>query len=381
MMRRVTQPTEGDTFAWSPRGEWFSSSMDRGLAILECFSPARPALRLIDIADELGMKPSSTHRYLSTLVALGYLEQDARHRYRLALAVTRLGLSAMSAGSLREHAHPYLQELSRQTSYATAIAILDGPEILYIDWLPSPHRVQNPIDLPPEARLPAYCTAMGKMLLASLPPDERDTLVAELKLKRHTPNTITSRTKLRAKLNTVAERGIAVNDQEHTPGQHAIAAPVRDQSEVIAAISLAAPASRTTLKEMVDHLTPHLRSTAYRISARLGHRRVDERRGDEDNHTKRPSAKLERAHEMYRLRTVEGLSLREIADIFDVTIERVRQVLRKNFNLAGEPPAAKERRIARRKAKVSNNTDDELPGDLAVGATRSPSTRVVSRSR
>jgi IclR family transcriptional regulator, pca regulon regulatory protein len=206
-MPRLAQPLEGEASAWSPRGGWFSSSMGRGLAILECFSPARPVLRIVDIADELGMKPSTIHRYLSSLLALGYVEQDATHRYCLALAVTRLGLSAMSAGSLREHAHPYLQELSRQTSYATAIAILDGPEILYIDQLPSPHRGQSPIDLVAEPRLPAYCTAMGKVLLASLPPDEQETLVAELKLKRHTPNTITSKTELRTELNTVAERG------------------------------------------------------------------------------------------------------------------------------------------------------------------------------
>jgi IclR family transcriptional regulator, pca regulon regulatory protein len=251
--------------------------MGRGLAILECFTPARPVLRIVDIAHELGMKPSTTHRYLSTLTALGYLEQDATHRYRLALAVTRLGLSAMSACSLREHAHPYLQELSREISYATALAILDGPEAIYIERLPAQQREGRTTEPNPYLRLPLYCTAIGKALLGSLPHRERDALIAELKLKRHTPNTITSKTELRAELNAMAEHGIAVDGQEHTSGQHAIAAPIRDELGIAAAIALSAPGSRITLEEMVDHLTPHLRSTADRISARLGYRRRDER--------------------------------------------------------------------------------------------------------
>lgn len=277
MTPRLVQQ-EGETFAWNPHGAgWFSSSMGRGLAILECFTPARPVLGVIDIADELGMSGSTVHRYMSTLVLLGYLKQDPSPKYSLTLAVTRLGLSATRASSLREDAHPFLHKLRQETSYTTAIAILDWPEALYIERLPDIYRGHISANLPPVPHMPVYCTAMGKVLLASLPKPEQNTLIAELKLKRHTPNTITSKTELRAELNTLTEQGIAINDQEHTPGVHAIAAPIRDESGVLAAICLAASTSRITLEEMVDHLTPHLLSTASHISARLGYRRANER--------------------------------------------------------------------------------------------------------
>jgi IclR family transcriptional regulator, pca regulon regulatory protein len=254
----------------------YSSSMERGLAILSCFTPRRPVLGIKEISGELGMAHSTTHRYVSTLAELGYLEQGPRRKYHLTLAVTRLGMSALNATSLREHVHPYLQDLRRQTSYTTAIAVLDRPEILYVERLPSNRRGPSARGPAPGSRLPAYCTAMGKVLLASLPPPEQQALIAELQLKRHGPNTITSKTALRAELKSMAEN-IAVNDQELTPDLHAIAAPVRDESEVVAAICIAAPTSLISLDDMVQHLTPHLRSTADRISARLGYRRADER--------------------------------------------------------------------------------------------------------
>ncbi len=186
----------------------------------------------------------------------------------------RLGMSTMSAGGLREHAHPYLQELRRETNYTTILAVLDGAEAVCIERLPALHR-ERPAEPDPGPRAPLYCTATGKVLLASLPPDEQNALIAELALKRHTPNTITSKTELRAELNAMTEQGIAIEDQEHTPGLNAIAAPIRDDSGIAAAIGLTAPTSRIALEAMVDHLTPHLLATADRISARLGHRRAD----------------------------------------------------------------------------------------------------------
>ncbi len=222
------------------------------------------------------MSSATTHRYMTTLLALGYLEQGASRKYSLALALTRLGLSTVSAGSLREHARPYLHELRRQSGYTTAIAALDGLEAVYVEWLPAARRRDSaPVSAPGE-RLPVHCTAVGKALLASLPRYAQDALLAELRLKRCTPNTITSKIELRAELNAMAEQGSAVDDQELMLGQNAIAAPVRDQTEVVAAICVDAPAARITVEGMIDHLTPHLLVTADRISARLGYRRRDE---------------------------------------------------------------------------------------------------------
>jgi IclR family pca regulon transcriptional regulator len=268
--------------AWSVpslREPRYSQSLERGLAILTCFTPERPVLGIADIADELGMSRSTTHRYVITLLALGYLEQGASRKYRLGLKVTDLGMSALNSTGLREHAHPYLEELRQRTSYTVNLAVLDGPEILYVDRARSFRRGQSKIDLglAPGSRLPAYCTAMGKLLLAYLPEDEQRELIAEMQLAKRAPNTITSKKALRVELDEIREESFAVNDQELAPELHSIAAPVRNEArEVVAAVNLAAPTSMISLSELVGALSPHLISTADRISARLGFRRNDE---------------------------------------------------------------------------------------------------------
>jgi IclR family transcriptional regulator, pca regulon regulatory protein len=271
--------------AWSIpslREPRYSQSLERGLAILSCFTPERPIRGIADVADELGMRRSTTHRYMSTLVALGYLEQGAARKYRLGLRVTDLGMSALNSTALREHARPYLEELCRQSSYTVSVAVLDGPEIVYVDRVRSSRRTQGGVDLDlaPGARLPAYCTAMGKLLMAFLPDEEQRSLLSEVRPTRMGPNTITSKTQLRAELENIREEGFAVNDQELAPELYAIAAPVRSEShEVVAAVSMTAHASMISLEELVEHLGPHLVAAADRVSARLGYRREDERVG------------------------------------------------------------------------------------------------------
>ena len=268
--------------AWSIpslREPRYSQSLERGLAILGCFTPVRPVLGIADIADELEMSRSTTHRYVITLVALGFLEQGASRKYRLGLRVTDLGMAALNSTGLREHAHPYLEELRQRTSYTTSLAVLDGAEILYVDRARSFRRGQGKIDLGLGlgSRLPLHCTAMGKLLLANLPEDEQRELLASMKLTKHGPNTITSKKALRDELDQIHEENFAVNDQELAPELHAIAAPVRNEArEVVAAVNLAAGSTTISLSELVDALSPHLISTADRISARLGYRRDDE---------------------------------------------------------------------------------------------------------
>jgi IclR family pca regulon transcriptional regulator len=269
--------------AWSIpslREPRYSQSLERGLAILSSFTPEHPIRGIAEVADELGMRRSTTHRYMSTLVALSYLEQGAARKYRLGLRVTDLGMSALNSTALREHARPYLEELCRQSSYTVSLSVLDGPEIVYIDRVRSARRGQGKLDLDlaPGARLPAYCTAMGKLLLAHLPEEEQRSLLSELKLTKMGPNTFTSKSALRSELEHVREEGFAVNDQELAPELYAIAAPVRSEShEVVAAVSMSAHSSMISLEEMVEHLGPHLVAAADRISARLGYRREDER--------------------------------------------------------------------------------------------------------
>jgi len=279
----AAKPTDREP-AWSIpslREPRYSQSLERGLAILGCFTPERPVLGIADIADELGMSRSTTHRYVITLVALGYLEQGASRKYRLGLRVTDLGMSALNSTGLREHAHPYLEDLRQRTSYTTSLGVLDGSELLLVDRVRSYRRGQNQIDLGLQAgsRVPAYATAMGKLLLAFLPDGQQRDLLADIKPSKLAPKTITSKKGLRSELEAIRDDAFAVDEEELAPGLIAIAAPVRNEArEVSAAVSLAAPSSMISLEELIDALGPHLVSTADRISARLGYRRDDERK-------------------------------------------------------------------------------------------------------
>jgi IclR family transcriptional regulator, pca regulon regulatory protein len=242
----------------------YSQSLERGLAILGCFMPDQPILGIADIADDLGMSRSTTHRYVITLVALGYLEQGASRKYRLGLRVTDLGMSALNATGLRQHSRPYLEKLRQSSSYTVNLAVLDGSEILYVDRARSFRCGQSKIDfgLAVGSRLPAYCTSMGKLLIAHLSDGEQRSLLAATKLTKRGPNTITSKNKLRAELE-------GLNNQELAPGLLSIAAPVRDEwGAVRAVLNIAAHTSMISLKGLVD-LVPQLSRTADRLSASL----------------------------------------------------------------------------------------------------------------
>jgi IclR family pca regulon transcriptional regulator len=258
----------------------YSQSLERGLAILEAFTPERPVLGIADIADSLGMSRSTTHRYVTTLVALGYLEQGARRKYRLGLRVTDLGMSALRATGLREQAHADLAELAHRAGYTTCLATLDGGEIVYFDCVSGSRRramVAGP-ELAAGSRLPSYCTALGKILLAYLPEQERRGLLGNLDLERRGPNTIARKSALREELEQILEEGFAVEDQELADGRIAIGAPVLNEAnEVVAAIDMSAQTPGIALAELAGALGPHLIATADRISARLGYRRDDER--------------------------------------------------------------------------------------------------------
>jgi DNA-binding IclR family transcriptional regulator len=257
----------------------YSQSLDRGLAILMCFTPERPLLGIAELASMLRMSRSTTHRYVITLVALGYLSQGERRKYHLALRVTELGMSAMNSTGLREHARPYLEDLSRRSGHAVSIAILDGPEVLCVDSVQGRRgRRLGEVRAGADARLPVHCTAAGKLLAAYLPASERRSLISELKLQRHGLRTIVSKRALRAELDAIPEEGLASSAEELVAGLLEIAAPVRAESrEVVAAVVMSAHSSTISLDVLLDALGPHLVSTADRIAARLGYRRDDER--------------------------------------------------------------------------------------------------------
>jgi IclR family pca regulon transcriptional regulator len=249
-------------------------SAERGLEVLACFTPERRVLVNNEIAIKLGMTQATTHLYTSTLLALGYLEQDSSRSYRLTPPTAELGMSTQSSTSLREQVHSYLEELRTQSSYTASVAILDGIEILFIDRARSFRRGQDKIDLGllPGSRLPAHCTAMGKLLLAHMPKHELRRALSEMRMEMRAPNTVTNRSVLRRELQQIREDGMAVNNQELAAGHHAVAVPIRAYSsqEVVAALGVGAHRTMISLEELVDDLMPHLLVAADRISAHLG---------------------------------------------------------------------------------------------------------------
>jgi IclR family pca regulon transcriptional regulator len=258
----------------------YSQSLERGLAILRCFTPERSVLGIAEIADDTGMSRSTTHRYVITLVRLGFLEQRASRKYGLGLRVTDLGMAALNSTGLREPSRPYLEELRQHTSLTASLSVLDGLEILYVERARSFRRGQHEIDLNLRvgSRLPAYCTSMGKVLLANLSKVEQEELIADTVMLRRGPNSVVSKKALRTQLKHVYKQGLAVNQEELAQGLVSIACPVRGESrEVVAAINLAAHVSMVSLKEMVDTCSRDLLVTADNISARLGFRRDDEK--------------------------------------------------------------------------------------------------------
>jgi len=258
----------------SLRAARYSQSLERGLAILSAFSAERPVMGIAEIAEALGMSRSTTHRYASTLLALGYLEQGASRKYRLGLRVTELGMSALSATPLREHARPFLVELRAQYPYASNVAVLDGDEVVLVDRVRGLRRGRHSLEstLHPGSRFPAHCTAIGKLLLAYLPQPAQQQLVSSLRLARHGPRTITSRRELREELTRIRAAGIATSQDELAADLQAIAMPVHDEAgEVIAGVNLVAGGSKVCLAQLLEEVGAPLRSTAGRISARLGY--------------------------------------------------------------------------------------------------------------
>jgi IclR family pca regulon transcriptional regulator len=249
-----------------------SQSLERGLAILASFHSARPLLGVSDLSRKVGLSRSTTHRYVATLAALGYLQQDAEtKKYRLGPRVLDLGFSAINSMELRHVSAPHLKALSDKTGRTVNMAVLDGTEIVYIERCRAPDAREIDLNLHVGSRLPAYCTSMGKVLLAFLPASELSALLDSVKLARRGPNTITSKRALLKELEQVRARGLAMNNEELAYGLRSIAVPVRSQTgDVVAAINLAVHRSLVSMDELSDDLARALVHTAGEIAAHIG---------------------------------------------------------------------------------------------------------------
>jgi IclR family transcriptional regulator, pca regulon regulatory protein len=257
-------------------GSSYSQSLERGLAILSAFREGRPLLGISELGRDVGLSRSTTHRYVATLASLGYLQQDgSTKKYRLGPRVLDLGFSAINSMELREVAAPHLRELSDASGYTANMAILDDLDIVYVERCRSSQAKQREIDLDLHvgARLPAYCTSLGKVLLAFLPADQQRARVQRITFARRGPNTLTTRPAFVAELKRIRAEGFATNNEELAYGLRSIAAPLLTHDGTAgAAINLAVHSTMLSLDDLVRRLSPALLQTAREISERLGYR-------------------------------------------------------------------------------------------------------------
>src|SRR5580765_8203547 len=160
-----------------------SQSLARGLAILSSFHSERPLIGVSELSRGLDLSRSTVHRYVATLAKLGYLQQDPESkRYRLGPKVLDLGFSALNSMDLLEIAAPHLRRLADETQRTVNLAILDGTDVVYIERYRTARPGQQEIDLNLHvgARLPAYCTAMGKAILAFMPADRVEEIIEQI---------------------------------------------------------------------------------------------------------------------------------------------------------------------------------------------------------
>lgn len=254
-------------------GTGLSQSLERGLAVLCAFTPDRPALGISELARELALTRSTAHRYVATLASLGFLEQeDATRKYRLGARVLDLGFSTLGSMGLREIASPHLRRLTDVTGHTSNLAIRDDTDVILIDRMRGRagryHHLEFTLHV--GSRIPAYCSATGKALLAFLPRPELDQLLDRIDLVPQGPRTLTDRAALLADLERVRRTNVAVNDEELESALRSIAAPVRARSgEVVAAINVAIPWSPVAMSELVGRLGPTVQAAANEISARV----------------------------------------------------------------------------------------------------------------
>ncbi|HEX4811379.1 MAG TPA: IclR family transcriptional regulator C-terminal domain-containing protein [Nonomuraea sp.] len=242
-------------------------SLARGLAVIRAFSAAAPALTLSEVARTTGLTRAAARRFLLTLTDLGYVRSDGR-RFSLTPRVLELGYAYLSSLSLPDVADPHLERLVAEVRESASVAVLDGEDVVYVARVATSRIMRVTINI--GTRFPAYCTSMGRVLLAALPAGDLEAYLEGTALRRLTSRTIVLPSALRAELERVRARGWAMVDQELEEGLRSIAAPVRDRSgRTVAAVNVSTHASRTTPQHMERDLLPPLLSTAAGIEADL----------------------------------------------------------------------------------------------------------------
>lgn len=226
-------------------------TVERALDILLCFSRQTPELTMTQIAELVGINKSTVHRILGTLEERRFVERDmATGAYKPGINLLQTAYLAIEYNDLRQRARPFMRRLVEQYRETITLGELDGFEVLYLDVIESPQRVKLAAAI--GQRLPAFCTASGKAILA-FAPDELVQRILESNLPKYTPNTLHSPEALLANLHQIREQGFAISIQEFEESINAVAAPILVlNNQPIASLAVAGPSYRLTREHMVE---------------------------------------------------------------------------------------------------------------------------------
>ena len=263
----ATPAAEIHGFAGDPN---FMASLARGLAVIRGFTQQRGRLTIAQLAQRTGIPRAAARRCLYTLAKLGYVATEDGRTYALRPRILALGHAYLSSTPLATAVQPLLDQLSSELHESSSMAVLEADEILYIARSSTTTRLMS-IDLGIGSRLPAYCTSMGRALLAGLSPADLDAYLSRAKLTKLTSRTVSEPAELKTVLNAVRRAGFAIVDQELEIGLRSIAVPVTDPSgKVVAAINVGTQSSRVSVAEMEQKFLPRLQAAARELGLLLG---------------------------------------------------------------------------------------------------------------
>jgi DNA-binding IclR family transcriptional regulator len=244
--------------------------LDRALAALAILANSSSDCSLAELCPALKLHKSTVHRLMMVLEQHRLVVKNPETgRYRLGLRLYELGSRAIDGLDLRGRARPYLDRLQRQFGETVFFCILDDGQVFYVEKVESQQSVRTACTV--GSRAPAYCTAVGKAMLAELPEHAVNEVIRRWGLKAVTPNTITTVAALKAELRAVRSRGYAIDNEEKEEGLRCVSAAVRSHSgKLAAAMSVSGPAFRMT-KERIPEIGRALMEAAGKLSAELGY--------------------------------------------------------------------------------------------------------------
>lgn len=238
-------------------------SLEKGLAVIEVLARSPGGLTLTETAAELGLSRAGARRLLITLAVSGYAVQAGR-RFTLSPKLLSLARTWISGVGLWTYAEPVMREVTETLDESCSAAILAGEDVVYVARVPG-RRIMS-VALQVGTRLPAYCTAMGRVLLGGLDEAELAALLARAPLRQNTSKTLTSRDAVAAAVRVARDQGFALVNEELEIGLRSIAVPIRDRSgAIVAALNVAAQTSRCSVARMEATMLPPLRAAAQAI--------------------------------------------------------------------------------------------------------------------